>query len=141
MSISEPLNETNFLLYAAKSYDNPQCFDTLEFYDDINRFKYLKRLFNKYVETGELRERLILNHIVILCNVFGPVVTTRMLFFKLQGYEQPLKPFLVYLSLLPDTVTGIGLENRTINTVDIPLDPNVVDRLRKFNNGDANTQE
>jgi hypothetical protein len=138
--INEPINETNFLLYAAKVYDNPQCFDTLEFYDDMNRFKYLKRLFNKYVETGELREQLILNHIVILCNVFGPEVATRMLFFKLTGYEKPLKPFLIYLSLLPDQVTGIGLENKTINTVDIPLDPIVVNRLRKFNrDGDPNT--
>ena len=66
----EKLDETNFLLYCAKYYDNPQCFDTQEFYDDMNRIKYIKRLFNKYYESGELKERLIINHIVVLCNVF-----------------------------------------------------------------------
>ena len=66
------LNEDNFLLYAAKHYDNPQCSSTEEFYDDLKKFKYIKRLFNKYAETGELKERLILNHIIVLTNVFSP---------------------------------------------------------------------
>ena len=85
-----------FLLYAAKYYDNPQCHDAEEFYDDLKRFKYLKRLFGKYKETGELRERLILNHIIILYNVFG-MATSRMLFVKLYQYSDILKPFLVLL--------------------------------------------
>ena len=62
----ETLDNSNFLLYAAKHYDNPQCFDTKEFYDDLKRFKYLKRLFNRYKETGDLKERLIINHLQIL---------------------------------------------------------------------------
>ena len=66
------LNEDNFLLYAAKHYDNPQCSSTEEFYDDLKKFKYIKRLFNKYAETGELKERLILNHIRVVTNVFSP---------------------------------------------------------------------
>ena len=79
----EKLDETNFVLYAAKHYDNPECFDTEEFISDLKRFKYLKRLFNKYHENNELKERLILNHIVVLYNLFGPEVTSRILFLML----------------------------------------------------------
>ena len=75
------LDDSNFLLYAASNYDNPQCYDTDEFYDDLKRFKYLKRLFNRYKETGELKERLILNHLIVIYNVFGPMPATRLLFF------------------------------------------------------------
>lgn len=124
------LDDSNLLLFAAKNYNNPQCFDTIEFYEDLNRLKYLKRLFKKYKDTGELKERLIINHIVILNNVFGPEATTRMLFLKLTGFEEALKPFLIYLSILPDQVMNIGIQSRTINTVDIRLDMTVVGKLR-----------
>lgn len=124
------LDESNILLYAAKHYNNPQCFDTVEFYEDLNRFKYLKRLFKKYKDTGDLKERLILNHLVILVNVFGPEATTRMLFLKLTGFEIALKPFLIYLSILPSKVKDIGITCQTINTSEIPLDMQVVERLR-----------
>lgn len=124
------LDESNILLYAAKHYNNPQCFDTVEFYEDLNRFKYLKRLFKKYKDSGDLKERLILNHLVILVNVFGPEATSRMLFLKLKGFEVPLKPFLGYLSVLPKQVKDIGITCETINTSEIPLDMYVVDRLR-----------
>lgn len=126
----ETLHDGNFMLYAAKHYDNPHCFDTVEFYDDLNRFKYLKRLFNKYIESEELRERLILNHLVILYNVFGAEPTTRMLFLKLQGYEQYLKPFLVYLSYMPDKVVGVGFPPKDIISSDIPLDETIIQALR-----------
>jgi hypothetical protein len=126
------LDESNFLLYAAKHYDNPQCFDTVEFYEDLNRFKYLKRLFNKYREGGELKERLILNHVMVLYNLFGPLATTRMLFFKLHGYESYLTPFLIFLNYLPDAIIGIGSECKTIHTSDINLDQTIVDALRKI---------
>lgn len=126
------LDDSNLLLYAAKHYNNPQCFDTIEFYEDLNRLKYLKRLFKKYKDTGDLKERLILNHIVILVNVFGPEATTRMLFLKLAGFEVPLKPFLIYLSILPERVLNIGLTSKSINTVDIALDMMVVQRLREI---------
>jgi len=128
----EKLDESNFILYAAKHYDNPQCFDTVEFYDDLNRFKYLKRLFNKYIETGDIKERLILNHIVIIYNVFGVVPGNRMLFLKLKGYEKFLKPFLVFLNNLPDIVFGIGENSENIHTNDIPMDSNIIDLLRKI---------
>ena len=126
------VDETNFMLYAAKHYDNPQCFDTLEFYDDMKRFKYLKRLFNRYEDTGELKERLIINHLIVLYNVFGPEHCTRMLFFKLQHQYKYLIPFLVLLGFLPDKVTGIGLQGKTIYTSDIVLDENIVKVLREI---------
>ena len=119
------------MLYAAKHYDNPQCFDTLEFYEDLSRFKYIKRLFNRYEESGELKERLILNHLIILYNVFGSV-TTRMLFFKLDGYHHMLKPFILLLGFLPERVSGIGVENNTIISSDIAMDDNIVKILRKI---------
>lgn len=129
--MNEKLDDTNFLLYAAKHYDNPQCFDTLEFYEDLSRFKYLKRLFNRYEDTGDLKERLILNHLIILYNLFGSA-TTRMLFFKLQGYHHFLKPFVVMLGFMPDMIIGIDFENKTLYNSDIPMDQHIVDILRKI---------
>lgn len=129
--IQTPLDDTNFLLYAAKHYDNPQCYDTIEFHDDLKRFKYLKRLFGKYHETGELKHRLILNHIIVLYNVFG-TETTRMLFFKLDKYHSSLKPFLVLLGYMPDKICCIGSNCTTYYNSDIPMDDYVVQVLRKI---------
>lgn len=127
----DKIDDSNFVLIAAKYYDNPQCFDTLEFYEDMSRFKYIKRLFNRYEDTGELKERLIINHITILYNVFG-AEATRLLFFKLDGYHHLLKPFIILLGRLPDVVHGIGIDNKTIYTSDIIMDENVVGILRKI---------
>lgn len=123
----EDLDDSNFILYAAKHYDNAQCYDADEFLDDLKRFKYLKRLFGKYEETGELRERLILNHLIILYNVFGNEAT-RMLFFKLTGYYGYLKPFLVLLNRMPDKI-NIGT---IVHSSDIPMDQQIIDVLRKI---------
>lgn len=128
----EKLDETNFLLYAAKHYDNPSCFDTIEFYEDLNRFKYLKRLFSRFDETGELKERLILNHITVIYNLFGVEPSTRMLFLKLKGYHNYLVPFLLLLNFLPEKVYNIGIESKTINTSDITLDDRIVKALRNI---------
>jgi len=128
--IIDKLNETNFFLYAAKHYTNPYCYDTVEFYDDLNRFKYLKRLFSRYEESGDLKERLILNHIITIYNIFGVEPATRMLFFKLVGYHKYLKPFLVLLNYMPEVVKGIGLEGKDIISSDIPMDHFIVDKLR-----------
>ena len=121
------LDDENFILFAAKHYDNPQCYDSEEFYDDLKRFKYLKRLFGKYEESGELRERLILNHLIILYNVFGDTAT-KMLFYKLEEYYSYLVPFLVLLHRLPERV-NVG---KTIYTSDITLDMHIVEVLRKI---------
>jgi len=128
--MNEKLDDTNFMLYAARYYDNPQCYDTLEFYDDLKRFKYIKRLFNIYLETGELRERLILNHIIILYNVFGVIPATRMLFFKLFEYKELLKPFLELLNFMPLKIINIGLKGITIKSSDIISDPIIEEKLR-----------
>lgn len=123
----EYLDDENFILFAAKHYDNPQCYDSEEFYDDLKRFKYLKRLFGKYEESGELRERLIVNHLIILYNVFGDTAT-KMLFYKLEDYYSYLVPFLVLLHRLPEKV-NIG---KIIYTSDIALDMHIVEVLRKI---------
>ena len=106
--------------------------DESEFFDDLKRFKYLKRLFNKYKESGDLKERLVLNHLVVLYNLFGNEGTTRMLFFKLKEYLDILKPFLVLLERLPERVNGIGIEGNTILTSDISDDLHVIDLLRQI---------
>lgn len=122
------LSEETFLLYAAKFYDNPQCTSMEEFEEDLKRFQYLKRLFNRYENTGELRERLILNHIIILYNCFA-LKTTDMLFFKLKGQEMFLMPFLVKLNYIAE---NISYENKIMKSSDIPMDPLIVDKLRKI---------
>ena len=100
------VNEDNFVVYAAKHYDNPQCYDTEEFLDDLKRFKYIKRLFNRFEITGDLKERLILNHIMVLYNLFGDEATV-LLFVKLRGYYTFLKPFLVLINRMPVRVHGV----------------------------------
>jgi len=130
--MNDKLDETNFLLYAAKHYDNPQCFDTLEFYEDLKRFKYIKRLLNRYIKSKDLKERLILNHIIALTNVFGPEAAVRMLFLKLVGYEQYLKPFLILLNIMPERIEKIGTDGITIYNSDIGLDSTIVSKLRKI---------
>lgn len=121
-----PLTEDNYVLIAMKRYTNPQCTTVDEFYEDLNRTKYLKRLFRRYKTTGNLRERLILNHIIIFCNVFGVELATRLLFFRIEAeLHSLLKTFLVYLNCLPDKdIPEIE------NLVEIPLDPKVIEVLR-----------
>ena len=90
------LNDGNILLFAMKMYDNPSCKDLLEFHDDINRIIYIKRLLNKYKVSGKLKERLILNHIIVLYNVFGIEGATRLLFYYIDSsHYSALKTFLV----------------------------------------------
>lgn len=120
------LDDKNFLLYSAKHYKNPHG-DTPEFLEDIKRFKYLKKLFTRYKSVGELKERLILNHIIILYNVFGIVPGTRLLFLKLSDYKEQLKPFLELLSVLPEYVT---IKSTCINTAEIESDKRIVEVLK-----------
>lgn len=125
------LNAKNFVLYAAKHYDNPGCESLEEFYDDLNRFKYIKRLFTKYHETGEIKERLVLNHLIALYNLFGAIPTTRMLFLKLDGDWELLKPFLIYLGYMPERLYEIGSHAVIIDS-NIPINEEMVNRLRKI---------
>lgn len=97
------LTESTFLLYAMKHYDNPQCTDMSEFEEDMKRFQYLRKLFSRYKQDGDLKERLILNHLIVIYNVFG-VDATNMLFLKLHEYHSYLKPFVEYLNYMPQVL-------------------------------------
>jgi len=100
----ERLNKDNVLMFAIKEYDNPQAVGEKEFYDDMKRFKYLKRLFKKYSKTSILKERLIMNHIIVLQNVFKPDAVKLLLFYKIsQEHWSLLKTFLVFLNYMIDT--------------------------------------
>tara|TARA_Y100001938_G_C7740072_1_gene258889 strand:- start:18 stop:395 length:378 start_codon:yes stop_codon:yes gene_type:complete len=106
-----PLNDENFIFYASQIYDNPQCISEEEFDEDLNRIKYIKRLFYRYEKTGELKLRLILNHIIILNNVFGSEGCSRLLFYRIdEKYYSYLKSFLEYLEYLPKTIPELNLE-------------------------------
>lgn len=121
------LTEDNFLIYAMKCYNAPHCILS-EFEGDIKRTKYLKRLFRRYKVTKILKERLILNHIILLNNVFGPVPTARILFYKIDERDYDiLKTFLEYLDIMPDEV--IGIRGRNIHTSEIPLEFNIAEIL------------
>lgn len=125
--VSEKLNENNFLLYAMHHYDNPQCYSIDEFEEDLKKFLYLKKLFSRYKRDNELRERLILNHIIVLYNVFGDA-TTNMLFFKIEEeYWSALVTVLVYLNRMPES-----LPEYSINLSDITLDERIIQALRKI---------
>jgi len=124
------LTDDNFYLFAAKYYDNPQCTETEEFDDDLKRIRYLKRLFRKYKQTGELKDRLILNHLVVLYNVFVPAAATRMLCLKLSDELDMVKPFLLLLGYWPDKI--ISVNGVTISDSDIPLDSNIIRILRRL---------
>jgi len=98
----EKITNDNILLFALKHYDNPQCEGEKEFYDDMKRFKYIKRLLKKYSQDGIVKERLLLNHIIVINNVFGPEAASTLLLFKIEPEFWPqLKSFLVYLGMLP----------------------------------------
>ena len=126
----DDLNEDNFMMYAMKAYNSPHCIMS-EFEGDIKRTKYLKRLFRRYKVTKSLKERLILNHIILLNNVFGPLATARILFYKTDERDYDiLKTFLAYLNILPDYVRGI--RGKDIDVTIIPLDVEAIEILRKI---------
>ena len=105
----------NVMLYAIKHYDNPQCEGEKEFHDDMKRFKYIKRLLRKYKETGILKERLLLNHIIILNNLFGPEACVTLLLFKIQReYWGTLKSFLLFLNIIRDDELQNIKENTSV---------------------------
>lgn len=126
----ENLTEENFVIYAMKCYTSPHCIMS-EFESDIKRTKYLKRLFRRYKVTKTLKERLILNHIILLNNVFGRDATVRILFFKTDDRDYDiLKTFLLYLNIMPEVVKGINGKN--VLSSEINIDEHVADLLRKL---------
>jgi len=122
MKIFDELTAKNFKLFASQHYNNPECVDVEEFKQDLNRFKYLKRLLKRYELTGELQERLILNHLIVLYNVFGIKACNKMMWYKInEEHWHYIKPFLVFLHYLPEDEKN-----------EVALDPYIVEVLRKL---------
>jgi len=125
--MNEKLNEANFLIYAMHHYDNTQCYSLAEFEDDLKKFLYLKKLISRYKNNGDLKERLILNHIIVLYNLFGDA-TTKLLFYKVdEECWDILVTFLVYLDRMPETLPDYG-----IVLSEVILDERVISTLRKI---------
>lgn len=114
MNISN-LNADNFMMFAMKHYDNPQSVTYDDFQEDMMRFKYLKRLFGRYVKTGVLRNHLILNHLIVLFNVFGDAAIPLLVFKLEKQYWDVLKTYLLYLNRYPEEGCG------TLDFVEIDL--------------------
>lgn len=124
----DDLNDDNFLMFAMKAYDSPNCIMS-EFEEDLKRIKYVKRLIKRYKTTGELKERLILNHLIILSNVFGTKNSVRMLFYKIDEEDYDiLKTFLLFLEYMPSVV--LGIRGKNINSADVTINLFVGKRLR-----------
>ena len=129
MSFDDLSNE-NVMIYAMKVYDKPNCIMS-EFKEDMKRFNYLKRLFRRYSKVGEMRERLVLNHLVVLYNVFGVEAATRLLFFKMAKSDySALKTYLLFLSCMPDVVRGI--KGQDIISSEISVDMGIAEILREI---------
>jgi hypothetical protein len=124
----DDLTNDNIMLYAAKAYDKPNCIMS-EFKEDMKRFNYLKRLFKRYRKIGELREQLVLNHLVVIYNVFGPDVAARLLFFKMAKDDYAaLKTYMLFLNIMPERVRGI--KGQDIISSDILVDMTIAETLR-----------
>jgi len=121
MSLFDKITAKNFTAYAMKHYDDPQCEDIEDFQEDLRRFRYLKRLLHRYHENGELRERLMLNHLICIFNVFGYDACMRMLEFKIknENYWSSIKTMLLYLGYIEENWK-----------TDIPIDEKLAERLR-----------
>ena len=116
------ITSENIMMFAIKHYDNPHCEGEKEFHDDMKRFKYIKRLLRKYKDTDVLKERLLLNHVIILRNLFGVEACVTLLLFKIQQeYWSTLKSFLLFLNMI-----------REDELRDIKEDKNVLEILRKL---------
>lgn len=126
----DDLNNETFILFAMKAYDKPNCLMS-EFKEDMKRFNYLKRLFHKYRKTKELKEQLVLNHLVVIYNVFGPEAATRMLFYRMAKDDYSiLKTYLLFLNTMPNLVKGI--KGQDIRSSDIEVDMTIAEALRKI---------
>jgi hypothetical protein len=125
------LNDGNFLIYAAKTYDRPHILQS-EFEDDLSRIKYVKRLLRKYRQIGDFKERLVLNHVIILANVFGVESTVNMLFFKCDQEDYPLlKTILLFLNYLPPHLK-VTFNKYYVRQEEIPVDLTIAQRLKSI---------
>ena len=121
------LNEDTFLLFAIKHYENPQAVTEDDFHKDLNHFKYIKRLLKRYKNSGQLKTHLLINHFIILYNIFGDA-TTPMLFYKIEhDLWSPMKTFIIFLNRLPDYPKCY--------IHDIPIDDYCMTELKRISNG------
>jgi hypothetical protein len=126
----DDLTTENITLYAVKAYDKPNCIMS-EFKEDMKRFNYVKRLLLRYRKFDELRERLVLNHLVVIYNIFGPEPATRILFYRIPKEDwSALKTYLLFLSYMPNIVKGI--KGQDILSSDISVDMKIADVLREI---------
>lgn len=127
MLLNKRLNEKNFLSFAMKMYDNPNCKGLEEFEEDLSRVKYVKRLLNKYKEKKVLKKRLLINHIIIMSNVFGIVATNRILFYKIEpDLHHILKSVLHYLNFVPI----VSIPEADLSKV--PTEPSLIKSLEEL---------
>lgn len=124
------MTDENFLLFCASHYKNSVYVSTEDFIEDLNRIKYIKKLITRYVENGDLKERLILNHIIILNNCFGTEILCKILYLKLKPQMKYVKPFLVFLQILTDKIYNVA-DDFVIHTDEIDMDTEIINKLRK----------
>lgn len=130
--LKDRLTDENFLVFCARVYDNPSMHSSEEFLEDLNRIRYIKKLLSRYEESGDLKDRLILNHIITLHNCFG-VCLAKILYLKTEKQFHYIKPFLILLNALPSVIHNVGKYDK-IYTDDVPLDTKIVQALRGIKN-------
>ena len=124
----DELTDGNYMMYALLHYDNPHCIDISEFFEDVKRLHYIRRLFKRYNDDGVMKERLIINHLIVFYNVFEVKAATRILFFKVEKeYHPVLKTFLVFLNKMPYDI------DYKLTSDNLDLDEKLVEILRKIN--------
>lgn len=126
------VSDENFLLYAAQNYDNPNCATKREFLEDLGRIKFILKMFRRYEKENVINERLILNHLILLYNVFHHEAMTRMLVLKFRDHLHLLKPFLILLNYWPDRINHVGKYGACLIGSDVSMDKNLVEILRKI---------
>ena len=126
----EKLTNDNYLIFCAQHYNGNKYYTTDEFVEDLNRVKYIKKLITRYIENDDLKERLILNHIIVLNNCFGPEITCKILYLKLKRQMKHVKPFLILLNILPEKIYNVD-DEAIIDTNLIEMDLLIIDKLRK----------
>ena len=126
------LTNENYLLFCAHNYDNAHYASTEDFIKDLNRIKYIKKLITRYIESGDLKYRLILNHIIILNNCFGPEALNQIMILKLRKYMKYIKPFLIFLNILTEKIYNVNNEIIDMNMFE--MDQNIVNKLRALQN-------
>jgi hypothetical protein len=131
--MDEKLTDNNFVIFCAKIYDNPQLLSTEEFMEDLERIKHIKKLITRFIDTGELKERLILNHLITLQNCFGQHLA-KIMFLKTEKYFPYIKPFLILMSALPKYIYNVN-EYKLVDTDIIHMNVNIIEALRKINDG------